>query len=30
MMFALNWQWSQIFLVLGTDFMEDNFSMSQG
>ena len=30
MMFALNWQWSQIFLVLGTDFVEDNFSMSQG
>ena len=22
-MFALNWQWSQIFLVAGTDLVED-------
>ena len=24
-MFALNWQWSQIFLVPGTDLVEDIF-----
>ena len=29
-MFALNWQWSQVFWVPGTDFVEDNFSMDQG